>query len=292
MPKRGRYTTTTGFRPPGRGRSRAASTVQRAWRAKRRRNALVSVPRGKLGFPQSMRTTLKYADKFELDLPTSDCKVVTIRANSIFDPDYSSSYGDHQPRGADDFSDIYTDYCVTACRVKATAMYQGYNGPVNYSISNSPPSGSLVQVFPNPDDYSSAVSVDASCPVGFIIQKSSEIASSASGSAENFQKKLEYDRTVSTYINSVGQHKTLKTSMNIASFFGVKPGDLVGMQEYSGKTGGVSDGSNPANVPYIHCIVGNVGHIGLTEPQKTGVTIFVEAEFDVVYTNPKKLQAS
>ena len=289
MPKR-KWTTVSGRRPPGRGRSRAASRIQSAWRSRRKRNRTVSVPHGKLGFPQGMKTTLKYADRFKFNLATTACEVITLRANSVFDPDYTSTYGDHQPRGADDFSEIYANYCVTACRFKATCMYQGYNGPVNYSVTNDPPVGPLIQQF---SELGSSASFHASIPVGFIIQKSGDVASSASGLVETLAKKLEYDRSVSTYLNSVGQHRTLSTSMNIASFFGVKPGDLVGMQEYSGKTGGATTGSNPANVPYIHAIVGLAGELGTVGlPAKTGLVVFVEAEYDVTYTNPKKLAAS
>lgn len=270
-------------------RSNAAHQIQSRWRSrvKRKRNTMVSVPRGKLGFPQSMRTTLKYCDKFDIDLPTLNCVVSTIRANSIYDPQYAT--GGHQPRGQDEFSDVYNDYCVTGCKLTATAMYQGYNGPVNYSISNVPPSGALLQSFPAAVQGNSS---HASLPVGFIVQKSAEASGSATGNAETLEKKLEYDRSVSTFLNSQGQHKTLRTSMKIADMFGVKHGDLVGDQDYSGKTGDTATGSNPANVCYIHAIVGVAGHLGLTDPAKTGITMFVEVEYDVTFTNPKKLQAS
>jgi len=272
-------------------RSYAASKIQRSYRsfrtARRGRNAVVSVPSGKLGFPTSMRTTLKYCEKFDLDLPSYNCVISTFRANSIFDPNYA--VGGHQPRGQDDFADIYTDYCVTTCRLKATAMYKGYNGPVNYSVSNVPPVGALIQGFPEVVQGSSA---HASIPVGLVIQKSTEIASSASGLAETLEKKLEYDRSVSTFLNSQGQHKVLRTTMRIADFFGVKHGDLVGDQDYSGKTGDTAVGSNPANECYIHVILGLAGHLAASDPAKTGISMFVEVEYDVTFTNPKKLTAS
>lgn len=290
MPKR-RWSSVSGFRPPGPSRrparGYAATRIQRAFRAKRGRNTRMAVPKGKLGFPTSMRTTLKYCEKFDLDLATYDCVVGTFRANSIYDPNYAT--GGHQPRGQDDFASIYTDYCVTGCKLKATAMYKGYNGPVNYSISNVPPSGALVQGFPDAVQGSSS---HASLPVGFLIQKSAEYASSASGANETIDKKLEYDRTVSTFLNSQGQHRVLRTSLRVADMFGVKYGDLVGDQDYSGKTGNLGTGSNPANVCFIHCMVGIAGHLGLTDPAKTGISMFVEIEYDVTFTNPKKLQSS
>ena len=252
---------------------------------------MVTVPGRKLGFPQSMRTTLRYCTKFEQTLASTDSSHFTIRGNSIYDPDYTSTYGDHQPRGSDEFAEIYTDYCVTHCRVVVRAMYAGYNGPANRSTSNVPPVGGMVQLYPLESDYTLTPSPGAVPAVGIILQKSSETAAGTSGTTENLQTRLEYDRSVSTFIVPTQGTKSLRTSMNIAEFFGVKPGDLVGNQEYSGKTGGLGIGSDPANVPYIHCIQGIAFPPALTNPSQVTVVVFAEVEYDVVFTNPKKLTA-
>ena len=94
---------------------------------RRPRNAMVSVPRAKIGFPQSMRTKLRYATRVDF-VPTGTTVVSkTFLANGLYDPD--TTVGGHQPRGFDEFMAAYTTFTVQGSKASCSFMYEGYDGP-------------------------------------------------------------------------------------------------------------------------------------------------------------------
>jgi len=86
----------------------------------RRRRRKKYSPRRRLtlsGFPQSKTVRLKYVDTgLTLDAFSSLSTSHIYRANSCFDPDYTSS--GHQPMGYDQWSAIYSKYVVLGARLK------------------------------------------------------------------------------------------------------------------------------------------------------------------------------
>ena len=128
--------TQVGYFEPTKMRKRS-----RAMKGKKR-NALVAVPRNKLGFPQQIKTTLRYAMRTEFALTNDQTFVCKLRANDLRDPEVA--LGGHQPRGFDDFMNIYDKFTVTGSKISASFMYEGYTGPsvkglLNNLIQNTAP---------------------------------------------------------------------------------------------------------------------------------------------------------
>lgn len=70
------------------------------------------------GFPDKQIARLKYVDLITMNATSSGSAVplvVHFRANSLYDPDLSSS--GHQPRGFDELSAIYDHYCVIGSKI-------------------------------------------------------------------------------------------------------------------------------------------------------------------------------
>lgn len=110
---------------------------------------LVTVPRGKLAFPNKMRASLRYCDSINLDLTsiasdmggqgvTNDIVSHSFRVNGCFDPDMA--VGGHQPRGFDEYMNIYERFTVVSSKLTVQFMYEGYAGPATQDIT-----GGLVQ---------------------------------------------------------------------------------------------------------------------------------------------------
>ena len=119
-----------------------ATPSRKRGKTSKKRNARVSVPRNKLGFPQQIKTTLRYAMRTEFALPTNGTYTCKLRANDLFDPEFA--LGGHQPRGFDDFMNIYDKFTVTGSKITASFMYEGYTGPsvkglLNNLIQNTAP---------------------------------------------------------------------------------------------------------------------------------------------------------
>lgn len=71
--------------------------------------------------PDNKRVTLRYVDWFDLNASATTGAVYTFRANSIFDPDYTST--GHQPYGRDSYALLYNHYTV----VNSKIQIQGFN---------------------------------------------------------------------------------------------------------------------------------------------------------------------
>lgn len=62
------------------------------------------------GFPEVLRTTLRYQDVYSLQSATGSADQRIFRLNSLYDPDYSG--GGHQPLYFDQLAAIYSSYRV------------------------------------------------------------------------------------------------------------------------------------------------------------------------------------
>ena len=124
--------------PNRKKRARRSSTVGVAKSRPRRRNALVSVPRNKIGFPQMMRTKLRYSTRVEFTPSGTDVQQFQLRATGLFDPQVN--LGGHQPRGFDEFMKTYETYTVHGSRCSGSFMCEGYLGPTRVTTT-----GNLIQ---------------------------------------------------------------------------------------------------------------------------------------------------
>lgn len=87
---------------------------RKSTRRTRKRN---NIPLG--GFPEKKTVRLKYVDFISLDSSALGSATPTVhhfRANSLYDPDYSST--GHQPRGFDEHALLYDHYTVIGSKMK------------------------------------------------------------------------------------------------------------------------------------------------------------------------------
>lgn len=231
---------------------------------------MVAVPRNKLGFPQSMRTKLRYVDRYDFE-PTGTTPVVTtIRGNGMYDPLWDAS--GHQPRGFDDYMDLYTNFTVLGSSCTANAMYEGYFGPGTKDTTGHLQNSVI--------SMSGSAGAPALAPACVFIRKTTDSGATYSG---GFQKVLETDRTQWTFLTGTGGDKVIKASGKTKDFFGKE--FAVGAVGYFGTGSG-----DPTQQWYYQ-----IGVARGSDDYPTGackVTLIVTVEYDCVFTEPKPLSAS
>jgi len=232
---------------------------------RRSRNAMVSVPRNKLAFAQSMRTKLRYVQRVEF-LPTNTSVIQSpFRANGMYDP--TVPLGGHQPRGFDEMMKIYETFTVHGSTISCSFMYEGYDGPSGVAFAGN------LRKSTSTDDNSPALT-----PMVCGLHKGIETLSSGS-----VQEQMEKDRTSWTYINGQTGHRTLKGSLKVSDFYGKAP--LTGSEGY---TGSASADPTEQVLWEVWC-----GRVSDDYPEEiTKVVCFVTIEYDATFTQPKVLSAS
>jgi len=229
------------------------------------RNRIVSVPRGKLAFPQEMRTTLRYVVSYDLEPTSATAAGKSLLANGLYDPEVS--VGGHQPRGFDQYTDLYHKFTVRSSKLSVTFSYEGYLGPAGTTSTGQP--NQAIE-----DAGGDVVAVP-----GAICLIHKAVAPNVTGTIENFQEK---DKTKWTQIVPSSGPKTISTVMRASEFFGKD--FLVGADGYTG-----DDSADPANKLYYHIMAG----LNSNEyPNQIKVRANCVVEYDVVWTEPKQLAAS
>jgi hypothetical protein len=229
------------------------------------RNRMVSVPRDKLAFPQSMRAKLRLVDKFDMDLTsTLTAYQVQYRANGMYDP--FVPFGGHQPRGFDQYMAIYNTYTVLGSTVSANVCYRGYDGPGTEG-------GGI------PIKTISAGGTDQPAPSACVIGIHKGVETLAAGQA---QEQMEKDRTTWKLISPNGAPQTLGSSMKIADFYGKEA--LVGSAGYTGTL--TTDPTEPVFFEFWG------GRVTDVDAGVTKLIWYCTIEYDVVFTEPKTLGSS
>jgi len=245
--------------------SRAA--VRRTPYRDRARNSNVSVPRLKLGFPQSLRSTLRYTTIKQLDVPSlANVQYESFRANGLVDPEVS--LGGHSARGLDQLMASYDTFTVLSSKISVNWSYQGYNGPQALDGTAS----FLLQTI---DGQSGA---PACPPVMVGIYKGTTALPVPSTAAE----VMEHDRVVWRSMNQNQAGVLTRSGTNIGSWFGKY--NIVGAEGFTGTAA-----LDPTEQPQYTIWAGRTN--GVTNG-KCLLTAYVTIEFDVVFTEPKPLSAS
>jgi len=255
---------------PGTKRRRTSSKsrgTQVGSRGRRRsRNALVRVPRSKLGFPQAMRTKLRYCSRVEFEPTGTGIVSKRFLANGMYDPD--TTLGGHQPRGFDNLMAAYETFTVLGATISVSFMYEGYNGPSLKSTL-----GNLTQSYQSTENIVPALS-----PMICGLHKGTDVLASGTG-----QEQIEKDRTVWTFINGQSPHKTLSTSCKISDFYGKAA--LTGAEGYTG-----SASADPTEHVSFEVWCGRVSDDYPAETTK--VVGYVTIEYDASFTEPLVLNSS
>ena len=271
MPKRARFTTEGGSRPSRTAALRAIqsrSSHVRRNKPRSRRNALVSVPRNKLAFPQSLATSVRYVDDKDFLLTSNSTVNFAWAANDLFDP--YIPLGGHQPRGFNELMAQYTKFTVKSSRISVTFYYEAYLGPSTLDGTGNP----LQKI-----QEMGATEVVAPPPVVGMVQKSI----SATTVAGETSLQMEKERTVWTHINPQGECRTVSTGMATSDFFGKD--FLVGSDGYTG-----TDGLRPTNLVYYHVKMGRASNEYAVPSVKCRASICIT--YNCVFTEPKPLGAS
>ena len=265
MPGTKRFRTETGFRP---SRTDALRRIQTRGRASGRkaRNALVRVPRNKIGFPQSMQTQLRYADAIDFTPNSSTVQCKSFLANGLYDPDVALGAG-HQPRGFDQFMATYQKFTVKNARISVTWTFEGYNGPAETNNVGAP----------QQSIQSAAGQVQAVPAICGMIVPSAE--ASVSGTVQQSQ---ELEKAVWTHIVPVGESKTISSRAKPSDFFGKD--FLVGADGYTGTAS-----ADPSNLLYCHICAGQQSN---EYPLTIKVRANIVITYDAVFTEPKYLPVS
>nr|AGA18430.1 hypothetical protein [uncultured marine virus] len=269
MPKRTRYATESRFAPSRVGRLQRSQTKRSSGR--RARNALVSVPRNKMAFPQSMATTLRYCEAVTFNLNNSNVSTFTFRANDLFDPSFTGT--GHQPRGFDELMAVYNKFTVKASRISVHWTYSGYLGPVTADATKAQ-SQSIQSV-------GSPTTVSACPPLVGLIQKSTE---TAMGVGTPYQQ-MEKERVSWVHITPSEGGKTARAKLATSDFFGKD--FLVGADGYTGTAG-----AGPTNQLYYHIACGQNTNEVISDPEEMQARALVRIEYDAVFTEPKPLASS
>lgn len=229
---------------------------------------MVSVPRNKIGFPQSLRTTLRYVVRKDFNVDSlANISYERFRANGMYDPEVS--LGGHQPRGFDQAMALYQTFTVVASRISVNFAYTGYDGPATLD------SGTQSHLVKSTGDVTDA---PASPPVMVGIYKGSEALTLPITGDEI----MEHSRVVWQPMNSQQPGVTVRSRAHIGSFFGKR--SLVGAEGYTG-----SAAADPTELVEYWVWVGRTGR---TAAGLCHVSAYVAMEFDAVFTEPKVLQAS
>lgn len=233
----------------------------------------MTVPRNKIGFAQSFRTKLRYVTKKDMVVNSIETvEFESFRANGMYDPEIS--VGGRQPRGFDQAMALYGTFTVLGSKISVNWAYAGYDGPAALDATTS---AFLIKTSKPADDAGDGA-VAAGVPVMCGIYKGTEALANPSSAAQI----MEHDRTVWKPMCHQQGGIITSASARIASFFG--NAKLVGNEAFSGT--GSADPEEQVRYT-IWC-----GRTNGTSAGICAVTAYVTIEYDVVFTEPKVLQAS
>lgn len=257
--KRSRMGVERGFKP-----SRTAALKRAQTRGKK--TQMVKVPKNRLAFPQSMKTKLRYTERVEFTPGGTSVQQQQYRGNGVFDPN-ATGLG-HQPRGFDQFMEIYQKFTVLGSTCTVQFMYEGYDGP-----SLKAAAGNLTQ------NRSSTDNVPALTPIACGLHKGMETLS-----AGTYTEQMEKERTQWGYITgSGGEICTLTGKGTTKEMFGKKYS--IAAEGYTG-----SDSADPTEQWFWEVWAGRVSDDYPQEQVK--VIANVVLTYDVAFTEPKTLVAS
>ncbi len=256
-------------------RGRRLTPGSRAALRRKQRNALVSVPRDKLGFPQSMKATLRYTEVADFTLPNHSAQTATFRANDLYNPRVAGGAPFHQPRTFDQYMTLYNTFTVQGSKISLNFVYEGYMGPS--TIATDPGSGNpyLIQEVGTPG----AGKVPSLPAVVVAVHKGTEALQ-----AGNPEEQIEKDRTVWKLLTP-GTDKTITSKLVTSEFFGKDA--LVGSAGY---TGTASNG--PDHDILWEVWAGRASNQPIVSGDTCHVRAYVTIEYNATFTDPKTQAAS
>ena len=253
--------------PKRRRQSHGSGSAEKKRKRRRRNNQLFPRARAIKMFPKTSLIELTYCDT--VIVPTADDGISApyiFRMNSIQDPDYTST--GHQPRGADQWANIYNKYCVVGAKVKVEPLVAGVTNidTVMYGYLDDDASADL---------YSLEDIRELNIP----------------GSRSKYVELGESQRGIRSYRNpnlnfKVGIKKFfgLSNKTQILAPAGIGQGDFPALNDPHGLS--APFGSNPTNQCYLKLYTTSVG----TSVQSINCRVTIK--YLVVCHDPKEVSAS
>ena len=248
------------------GKAKPRAKPKGGGKRKRKTTTMVRVPRGKIGFPQSMRTTLRMVHTTVFEPSGTTALFEPIQANGLFQPISGSA---RQPRGFDQFMAIYGSYTVLGCKAHVRFMYEGYDGP-----STSTAGDEMLKTVLVASGQDNAL---ACLPVACGVRKGTSLLGTVSA-----EDVIERERSRTLFITPQEGSRTVSLSAGTGEFY--KNYTTVSSEGYSGNASG-----NPTVPVYIEPWCARPVDYNDSE---TKVVALIELEFDSVFTNPLPLLAS
>lgn len=118
----------------------------------------LNIRRGIFGFPDTLRTQLRYADVFILTSTVGSVAEHAMRMNSLYDPDFTGT--GHQPYFYDQLASVYSRYSVVKSTMKCKFSL------VANSTGTAQPSGPCMIGVKTDDDATSAGTVYTALEAG------------------------------------------------------------------------------------------------------------------------------
>ena len=247
---------------------RAAASKRKRRAAK---NAIVAVPMSKLAFPSGMRTKLRFVYRHTFNVAAADnIGKISFLANSLTDPVVATA-GNHQPRGFDEFMNVYRTYTVVGSKISVNFMYQGYDGPTE--LDNDTDEYLIQNIKTETNGANAPALTPLMCGIhkgvtDIVVQSSSQV--------------MEQDRTVWKAMTPQDGAIVVSTAMRTSDFFGKDA--LVGAEGYTGSIGDDAD-----NTVFYVVWCGRAS--GRTEGTVHAMA-FCTIEYDVYFSEPKTLGQS
>lgn len=253
--------------------SRASRQTLRAKQQRgKARNSLVSVPRDKLGFPQSMKATLRYSTSADFSLTTNQAVTHQIRANDLYDPQFA--LGGHQPRSFDEYMGLYSTFTVKSSKIMINWVYEGYDGPSTVATG-------VYDFLTKKFGYDSST-LDVPALPGVIcgLHKGTEALTAGEG-----EKQMEKDRTQWKVMTPQSGSETTVGTLRTSDFFGKDA--LTGSEGYTGTAT-----SGPTNEIYWELWAARASNDYIATASVCKVRAYISVEYEAVFTDPKTLAAS
>lgn len=250
--------------------SRAPRTKKKRRKGKRRKPKRSKFANA---FPKKMAVKLTYCDTFTIPNTTGGSAAYRLCLNSIHAPSTTGGSTSHQPRGHDQWAQIYEKYCVVGAKVKVEPIYS--------SSSTAGDTELTIKGFMDDDVAESSYTVNQLIELGMLGSRNQIVTIGQTGPNS-------FARQVKPMIFKYSARKFfgISKSDKFINAVGVGQGEttpLLGMQNVGAKFG-----ANPTLPCYLKLSCAGLNH----DSQNATIAARVTIEYSVIVHSPKEVGAS
>jgi len=195
-------------------------------------------------------------------------------ANNLRDPNVSGV--GHQPRGFDEYMNLYASYTVHGATFS-------YNCSPRYSNAAATFQGTAPMAGINAATHAAGeIPAYPSCVIG--VYKGVDVLTAG----QSIQEICEQDKTRWMILSGSTGSQTISTKLNVSDFHGTT-GSLTGKEGYFG---GALAAGDPTNTVHFSLFGQHLGELPMPTNYHAEVNGLVTIEYDVTFSEPKQLAAS